>query len=112
MLGGLGQLRCEVEFLILIESQACWVRSLQLPREHILHNIYIVGLHTRDAARALPLLLKLGRTSHAVFRDKHVVSHLKVWRTHVRLVVVFLNSSFAITRSLLCHLCVNLRHSL
>jgi hypothetical protein len=51
ILGGLGQLRCDVEFLILVESQTCCVRGLQLLREQILHHKHIVGLHTRDAAR-------------------------------------------------------------
>jgi hypothetical protein len=112
MLSGLGQFCCDVEFLILIESQACCARGIQHFREKILHDKHIVRLHSRDAVRDLPLYLQLESTAFAVFRDKHVVSHLDVWRTHVRLFVVRLNSSFAITRSLLCHLCINLRHSL
>jgi hypothetical protein len=54
MLRGLGQLRCDVEFLIMIESQAWFVRDLQLLREKKLYGKHLVGLHTRDAARALP----------------------------------------------------------
>jgi hypothetical protein len=88
MLGGLGQLRCDVEFLVLIESQACCVGDLQLPREQILHDKHIVGLQSRDAARALPLHMQHGQTTLAVFRDKYIVSHLEVRRTHVRLIVV------------------------
>jgi hypothetical protein len=45
------------------------VRGLQLLREQIeLQDTHIVGLHTRDAARALPGHLQLGRTALAVFR--------------------------------------------
>jgi hypothetical protein len=76
VLDGLGQLRCDDEFLILVESQACCMSGLQLLREQILHDKHIVGLHSRDAARALPLHLKLGRTAIAVLRDTHVVAHL------------------------------------
>jgi hypothetical protein len=60
--GGLGQFRRDVEFLILIESQACCVRGLELLSEQILHNEHVAGLHTHDAARALPLNLQLGHT--------------------------------------------------
>jgi hypothetical protein len=91
--------RSDVEFLILIESQACCLQGLQLLRESILHDEHGVGLHTRDAAQALPLHLQLGRNALAVFRDQNVVAHLEVRRPHVRLVVVFLNSSLAIMRS-------------
>jgi hypothetical protein len=56
----------------------------------------VVGLHTRDAARALPLHLQILRSALAVFLDKHVASNLKVRRLHVRLVVVLLNRSFVI----------------
>jgi hypothetical protein len=72
----------------------------------------VVGLRARDAARARSLHLQLGRTALAMFRDKHVVSHLKVRRPLVRLVVVILNSSLALTNSFLRHLCVDLRHNL
>jgi hypothetical protein len=68
----------------------------------------MVGL---DAARALPLNLHLRRNALAVPRYKHVVAHLEFRRSHVRLVVVLLYSSFAITRSFLRHQCVDLRHS-
>jgi hypothetical protein len=110
MLGGPGQLRCDVEFLILIESQACCVRGFQPLCEQILHDKHTVGLHTRDAARALTLHLQLGRTALAMFRDKYVVARLEGWRRYVRLVVVLRNSGFAITGAFLCHLCMNLRH--
>jgi hypothetical protein len=33
VLGGLGQLRSDIEFLVVIESQACCVRGLELFRE-------------------------------------------------------------------------------
>jgi hypothetical protein len=33
VLGGLGQLRSNIEFLVLIEPQACCVRGLELFRE-------------------------------------------------------------------------------
>jgi hypothetical protein len=112
MIGGEGQLRSDVELLVLIESQARWVQGLELLREQIFHDERVVELHTRNAARALPLYLQLGRTAPAVFRHKHVVSHFRVRRPHVRLVVVLLNSSFAITRIFLCHLCVDLGQSL
>jgi hypothetical protein len=91
MLGDLSKLRSDVEFLILIELQACCVRGLQLLREQILHDKHRVGLRTRDAARALPLHLQFGRTALAVVRDKHVVSHLKVRRQHVRLFYALLS---------------------
>jgi hypothetical protein len=88
------------------------VRGLELLREMILYDEHVVGLHTRDAARALSLNLQLRRAALAVLCDKHVVSHLEVRRPHVRLVVVLLNSSVAITRSFLLHLCVDFRHNL
>jgi hypothetical protein len=97
-LGGLGQLRCDVEFIFLIELQARCVHGFELFREQILHDKHIVGLHSRDAARALLLRLKPGCSALAVFRDKHVVSKLKGLRSHVHLAVVLLNSSYAITR--------------
>jgi hypothetical protein len=75
VLGGLGQLRSDIEFPVLIESQASCRRGLQLLREQILYDEHVVGLHTRDAARALPLDLKLRRTALAVLRYKHVDSH-------------------------------------
>jgi hypothetical protein len=112
MHGGLSQLRSDLEFLILVESQVYCVRGLKLLREKILHDKHMVRLHTRDAARALPIHVQLGRTALAVFRDKHVVAHMELWRTNVHLVVILLNSSFSIMRGILCHLCVNLRHSL
>jgi hypothetical protein len=112
VLGGLGQLRSDVEFLTLKICQARCVPGLELHREQILHYEHAVGLHTRDAARARPLIMQLRRTTLAVFHDKHVVSHFEVRRLHMHLVVVFPISSFAITRSFLCHLCVDLRHSL
>jgi hypothetical protein len=99
------------------------VLGLQPLREQICHDERVVGLDTRDAARALPLDLQLGHTALALFRDKQVVSQLEVRRPHVdsilevrrphvHLVVVHLNSSFAIRRSFLSHLCVDLGHSL
>jgi hypothetical protein len=78
MLGGLGQPRCIFEFHILLETQARCARGLPLLREQIFHNKYIVGLHTRDALRALPHHLQLVCTALAVFRDKHIVAYLKV----------------------------------
>jgi hypothetical protein len=57
------------------------VRRLELPLEQILHDEHVVGLHIHDATRALPLHLQLGRTALVVFRDQHVVSHLKVFAT-------------------------------
>jgi hypothetical protein len=88
------------------------VRGLELLIGQILYDENEVRLHTRDAARAVLLDLQLRRTALAVFRIKHIVSHLEVRRPHVRLVVMILNCSFAITRRLLRHLCVDLRHSL
>jgi hypothetical protein len=55
VLGGLGQLRCDVEFLILIESQARYMLGLKVLREQIIYDKHVVRLHTRDAAWALPL---------------------------------------------------------
>jgi hypothetical protein len=112
VLSGLGQLGSDVEILVRIESQACCVRGLELFREYILYDQHVVGLHTRDEARAIPLNLKLGHTALAMLRYKHVVSHLEVRGPHMRLVVMLLNSSIAITRSILRHLCVDLGHSL
>jgi hypothetical protein len=85
-LGGLGQLRSNFEFLILRESEARCMCGIKLLREQILHDKHIVGLHTRDAARAIPIHLQLGRTALAVFRDKHEVAHLEFLRKHMRLV--------------------------
>jgi hypothetical protein len=65
VLGGLGQHRNDVEFLVLIESQARCVRDLQLLREQILDGKNIIRLHTRDATWALRLHLDLG-ASHPV----------------------------------------------
>jgi hypothetical protein len=76
-LGGLRQLRSDIEFLIMIELQACCVSGLQVLHEQILHVKHIVGLHTHDAALALPLHLQLARTALAVFCDQHVVAHLE-----------------------------------
>jgi hypothetical protein len=70
VLGALGQLLCDVEFLILIKSQARFVRSLDLLREKILHDKYKIGIQTRATARALLLQLQLGRTDLAVFCDQ------------------------------------------
>jgi hypothetical protein len=42
VLGDLGQFRCDVESLILNESQARHVRGLELLREKILHDEHIV----------------------------------------------------------------------
>jgi hypothetical protein len=55
VLGGLGQLRSYIEFLVHMESQACCMRGLELLREQIFHDEHVIRLHTRDAARALPL---------------------------------------------------------
>jgi hypothetical protein len=85
------------------------VRGLEPFSKLILYVEHVVGLHTLDAARSLPLNLQLRRTALAVIRYKHVVAHLEVRRPHVRLVVVLLNSSFTITRGFLRHLCVDLR---
>jgi hypothetical protein len=63
VLGVIGQLRSDVEFLILIKSQERCMRGLVLLREQILHDKHIVGIHTRDAARVPPLQLPLGRTA-------------------------------------------------
>jgi hypothetical protein len=93
VLGGLGQLRSDIEFLFHIESQACYMRGLELLREHILRDEHVVGLHTRDAARVLPLDLQLGHTALALLRDKHVVTYLEVRKPHVRLVDMLLKSS-------------------
>jgi hypothetical protein len=112
VLGGLGQLRCDVGFLVLIKSQARCVCILKVLREHILHDKHIVELNTRDAAQALPFDLQLGRTALAVLLDKQVVSHFKVRRLHMRLVIVLQISSFPITRSFLFHLCMDRLHSL
>jgi hypothetical protein len=98
VLGCVGQFHSNVEFLVLIESQARCERSLELLREKSLYDEDVVELHTRDAAQALPLNLQLGRIALAVFRDKHVAAHLEVQRPHVRLVAVLLNRSLAITR--------------
>jgi hypothetical protein len=54
-LGELSLLRCDVEFLILIESQTRCMRGLELFCEQTLHDKYIVGLHTLDAARPFHL---------------------------------------------------------
>jgi hypothetical protein len=59
MFGGLEQLDCDVEFLILIESQVSCVCGLQVLRENILHEKHKVGLLTRNVARALRLHMKL-----------------------------------------------------
>jgi hypothetical protein len=96
MLGGLGHIDNEVEFLILKKSKASCVRSLQLLRDRILHDKRIVRHHTRDAPRALPLHLQLGRAALAMFRVKHVVFYLEVRRSHVFLFVVLLSRSFEI----------------
>jgi hypothetical protein len=69
VLSGLGQLRSDVEFLVLIESQTLCMRGLELFHEQILNDEHVIGLYTRDAARTLPLDLQLGHTSLAVFRD-------------------------------------------
>jgi hypothetical protein len=86
------------------------VHGLEILREQILRDKHIVGLHTRDAARAHPRHLLIGRAALAVIYDQHVVSHLKFGRTHVCLVVMLLNGSLAIACSLLCHLCLDLSH--
>jgi hypothetical protein len=88
VLGGLGKLRSDIEFLILIESQACCVLGLQFLREQILHHIHIDGFYTHDAARALPLHLQLTRTTLPFFCDRNEVSNLKVWRRQSYLVVL------------------------
>jgi hypothetical protein len=84
VLGGLGQLRSDIGFLVLIESQVCCVCGFQQLREQILHDEHEVEIHTRDAARALSLNLQLGQTALEVFHEKHVVFHLEVRRPHVR----------------------------
>jgi hypothetical protein len=112
VLSRLSQLRSDIYFLVLVESQACCVPGLEIFRKKILYDERVVGLQTGDAARVLPLDLQLRRTALEVFRYKYVVLHLEVRRPHVHLVVVLLNSSFAITRIFLCHLCVDLGHSL
>jgi hypothetical protein len=112
VLGGFSQLRCELKFLIPIEYQVRCVRGLELLRDQIFHDEHVIKLHTRDPARAFPLDLKLEHTTLALFHDKHLVSHLEVLPPHVRLVVMILNSSLAMTRSFLRHLCVDLGHNL
>jgi hypothetical protein len=97
---------------MLIESKTCCVRGIQRLHEQTLYEEHIVELHIRDTVQAFPIHLRLRRTYLAVFYDKNVVANLEVLRTHVRLVVVILNSIFEITRSFLCHLCVNLHYSL
>jgi hypothetical protein len=42
MLGGLGQLRCDIEFLILMQSQACCMRGIQLLHKQIILERHIV----------------------------------------------------------------------
>jgi hypothetical protein len=110
VLGGLGQICSDIEFLVLIELQARFLRGLELLRGQILHDKDVVGHHIREAARALLINLQLRRIALAVLCDQHVVFHLKVRRSHVRFVVMLLNSSLAITCSLIRHLCVDLGH--